>query len=145
MNISPQGLSLLMAREGKRNEVYRDTQGVLTVGYGHTGPDVMEGEIWTNERIEEAFAKDLQRFEDALNENITATVDQNQYDALVSWLYNVGTSWARSATLIARVNEGNRGGAAQEFDKWHIPPEITSRRNAEKAQFLGTAFEARIN
>ncbi len=133
-----------MAREGKRNEVYLDTQGVPTVGYGHTGPDVRMGEIWTNERIEEAFAQDLQRFEQALNENITAPIEQNQYDALCSWVYNVGVRWARSATLIQRVNEGNRGGAAQEFDKWHIPPEITSRRNAEKAQFLGTAFEARI-
>ncbi len=144
MQISPQGLELLMAREGKRNEVYRDTQGVPTVGYGHTGPDVRMGEIWTNERIEEAFAQDLQRFEEALNDNITAPIEQNQYDALVSWLYNVGTNWARSATLIQRVNEGNRGGAALEFDKWHIPPEIISRRNGEKAQFLGTAFEPRI-
>jgi lysozyme len=145
MNISHQGLELLMAREGKRNEVYRDTQGVLTVGYGHTGPDVVEGEIWTDERIEKAFARDLERFEEALNENITGTIGQNQFDALVSWLYNVGTGWARSATLIRHINEGNLDAAAADFDSWHKPPEIISRRNGEKAQFMGTAYEARID
>jgi lysozyme len=146
MNISPQGLELLMAREGKRNEVYRDTQGVLTVGYGHTGPDVVEGEIWTDERIEEAFAKDLERFEVAINAaTVGVPVEQNQFDALVSFAYNVGTNAAASSTLIRRVNEGNIEGATNEFDRWHIPPEITSRRNGEKAQFMGTAYEARID
>jgi lysozyme len=145
MNISHQGLELLMAREGKRNDVYRDSVGVLTVGYGHTGPDVIEGEICTDERIEEAFARDLERFEEALNENITGTIGQNQFDALVSWLYNVGTGWARSATLIRHINEGNLDAAAADFDSWHKPPEIISRRNGEKAQFMGTAYEARID
>jgi len=144
VNISPQGLELLMAREGKRNAVYLDSVGVPTVGYGHTGPDVQMGEIWTNERIEEAFAKDLERFENAINDAVTVPLKQNQFDALVSWAYNVGTGAATSSTLIRKINAGDFEGAEHEFDRWHIPEGITSRRNGEKAQFAGSAFEPRI-
>jgi len=137
-----------MAREGKRHEVYMDTVAkppVPTVGYGHTGPDVHMGDVWTDEQIGDAFAKDLEKFQDAINENVMVDLEQYQFDALVSWLYNVGVNWARSATLIQRINERNFEGAAHEFDKWHIPPEITSRRNGEREQFKGAAFEPRID
>ena len=144
MDISPQGLQLLMGREGKRNDVYLDSVGVPTVGYGHTGPDVHMGDTWTDVQIEEAFAKDLARFEAALNAALTVPVTQNQYDALVSWLYNVGPDWAHKATLVKKINAGDLEGAARAFDDWHIPPEITSRRNGEREQFKGTAFEPRI-
>ena len=145
MDISPQGLQLLMGREGKRNDVYLDSVGVPTVGYGHTGPDVHMGDTWTDVQIEEAFAKDLERFEKALNAALTVPVAQNQYDALVSWLYNVGPDWAHKATLVKKINAGDLEGAARAFDDWHIPPEITSRRNGEREQFKGTAFEPRIS
>ncbi len=133
-----------MAREGKRNEVYLDTVGVPTVGFGHTGPEVVLGDVWTDEQVRDAFARDIQRFEDAINEAVTVELEQNQFDALVSWLYNVGTGWARRAILIRKLNAGDVEGAAVQFDQWHIPPEITSRRNAEREQFRGSRFEARI-
>lgn len=144
MNISDQGIRLLMLREGKRNNAYLDSVGVPTIGVGHTGPDVHLGLVWTDEQVEQAFRADLERFEAAINANVHVPLEQYQFDALVSWLFNVGEDWAHRATLIKDINAGNMTAAAEQFDQWHIPPEITSRRNGEKAQFMGTMFEATI-
>jgi lysozyme len=145
MKTSEQGLKLLHGREGRRNAVYRDSVGVLTVGFGHTGPDVREGDVWTDEQVEAAFAKDLERFERAVNEAVDVPLPQHAFDALVSFAYNVGVGAFKSSTLVRLLNAGDMSGASRQFDRWHIPAEITSRRNGEREQFKGTAFEARIH
>lgn len=144
MKLSDQGIKLLIEREGRRNSAYPDSEGVPTIGIGHTGPEVQLGLTWSDAQVDETFRSDIVRFEDALNANITVPLQQNQFDALVSWLYNVGEDWAHRATLIKDINEGHMISAASAFDQWHIPPEITSRRNGEREQFKGTAFEAEI-
>ncbi len=143
MKTSHQGLELLMGREGKRNAVYLDSVGVPTVGYGHTGPDVRMGDVWTDEQVEEAFAKDLERFENAVNAAVHVPIPQHAFDALVSFAYNVGVGAFSTSTLVRMINAGNTVEAANQFNRWHIPPEITSRRNGERDQFAGTHFEAR--
>jgi lysozyme len=145
MKTSPQGLELLMAREGKRNKAYVDSVGVLTIGYGHTGPDVHAGTVWTDEQVEEAFVRDLERFEDAVTVAVKVPLPQHAFDALVSFAYNVGVGAFKSSTLVRLLNAGDMAGAARQFDRWHIPAEITSRRNGEREQFKGTAFQARIH
>lgn len=146
MKTSHQGLQLLHGREGRRNAVYRDSVGVPTVGFGHTGPDVRMGDVWTDEQVEAVFAKDLERFERAVNEAIQAMpIPQHAFDALVSFAYNVGVGAFSKSTLVRMINAGNMTEAARQFDRWHIPAEITSRRNGEREQFKGTAFEARIH
>ena len=144
MDISPQGLDLLIQREGKRNDAYQDSVGVWTIGVGHTGPEVHEGLHWTDVQIEEALTKDLQRFEDSVNKHVTVPLEQHAFDALVSFSLNVGTGAFEQSTLLRRLNQADYAGAADAFDMWHIPAEITSRRNGEKAQFMGTNFEPRI-
>ena len=144
MRMSHQGLELLIAREGKKNAVYRDSKGILTVGVGHTGPDVHEGDVWSDEKVETVLAADLARFEKAINDAVKVPLLQNQFDALVSWAFNVGASAVAGSTLVRKINEGDLVEAANQFDRWHIPLEITSRRNGEREQFKGTAFEARI-
>jgi len=144
MDISPQGLDLLIQREGKRNDAYQDSVGVWTIGVGHTGPEVHEGLHWTDVQIEEALTKDLQRFEDSVNSHVKVPLEQYAFDALVSFSFNVGTGAFEQSTLLRRLNQTDYAGAADAFDMWHIPPEITSRRNGEREQFKGTAFEPRI-
>ena len=145
MKTSEHGLKLLHGREGKRNTAYLDSVGVWTIGYGHTGPDVHPGLVWTDEQVEAAFAKDLERFEKAVNEAVKVPLPQHAFDALVSFAYNVGPGAFKSSTLVRLLNAGDMAGAARQFDRWHIPAEITSRRNGEREQFKGTAFEARIH
>lgn len=143
MKISKQGLDLLIEREGKRNKAYLDSKGIPTIGVGHTGPEVHLGLEWTDEQVEEALGADIGRFEDAINEAVAVGLEQHQFDALVSWAFNVGGEAAKTSTLVKKINAGDMAAAALQFDRWHIPPEITSRRNAEREQFKGTAFVAR--
>ncbi len=144
MKTSDEGLTLLMEREGVRNKAYQDSVGVWTIGVGHTGPEVHAGLVWTDEEVRAAFAHDIQRFEDAVNNYVTVPLTQNQFDALVSFAFNVGAMALRESTLLRILNEKNYTGAALQFDRWHIPPEITSRRNGEREQFRGSQMKARI-
>jgi lysozyme len=136
MRMSDDGLHILEMREGSRNYAYKDTKGIWTIGVGHTGPEVVEGLRWTPEQVDEQFRKDVSKCEVAINSNVKITLTQNQFDALCSFIFNVGVGAFTSSTLLRVLNTGDILGAANQFDRWHIPIEITSRRNSEKAQFL---------
>lgn len=146
MKISQQGLDLIVEREGKRNTAYLDTADppVWTIGVGHTGPEVHAGLVWTDAQVMQALRSDIERFEKAINDAVKVPLEQFEFDALVSWAFNVGDGAAKSSTLVKYLNLGNREAAANQFDRWHIPPSITSRRNAEREQFKGERFEARV-
>ena len=82
-------------------------------------------------------------FEDAINSHVTVDLTQHQFDALVSFSFNVGISAFTGSTLLKKINANSMDEAAAQFDRWHIPVEITSRRNGEKLQFQGIDFVAR--
>lgn len=145
MKTSEQGVALICEREGLRLEAYLDTANppVATIGVGHTA-GVQMGDTCTREQALEWLADDLRWAEAAVNEGVKVPLEQHQFDALVSFTFNVGQGAFLQSTLLRRINAGDMAGAAAQFDRWHIPASITSRRNGEKAQFQGTAFEARI-
>ena len=134
MKLSDNGAKVLILREGLKLKAYRDTKGILTIGVGHTGPEVTEGLVWTKEKAHEVFKQDVAWAEDAVN-LVKAPLTQNQFDALVSFVFNIGAgAWKRS-TMLKMLNAGDYVGATKQFDRWVIPKEITSRRMSEKAQF----------
>lgn len=142
MKTSAAGLAAIEAREGRRLVAYQDSTGVWTIGVGHTGlvngVAIGRGMTITSDQCDQLFATDIVKFENALNKALTVPVTQNEFDALVSWLYNVGTGYASSSnsTIIRDLNKGDVAGAAAAFDLYHKPPEVISRRDGEKAQFL---------
>jgi lysozyme len=138
MKMSDQGLKLLMLREGSRSRSYKDTKGIWTIGVGHTGPEVKQGLVWSDGQVMEQLRKDVAITEQCLNDCVQVGLAQNQIDALCSFIFNVGVNAFRRSTMRRVINAGDFKQAAAEFDKWHIPPEITSRRNSEKSQFQGT-------
>lgn len=142
MTISEQGLALLRDREGCRLDAYRDSVGVPTIGVGHTA-GVQMGMTITEEEAMALLREDLRWSEAAVNGGISVPLKQHQFDALVSFVFNVGQGAFSSSTLRRRINAGDPS-AVDEFDRWHIPAAITSRRNGEREQFKGTRFEARI-
>lgn len=142
--ISDQGLSLLIDREAKRNDAYPDSKGIPTIGVGHTGPEVHLGLHWTNEQVMDAFRKDL-AWVTACVALVRTQLEQFQEDALYSFIFNIGGGQWGSSTMLRLLNDGTPAEqVALQFDRWHSPPEITSRRNGEREQFKGAAFEARI-
>lgn len=150
MKTSEQGLDLLIEREAKRNAAYLDSRGIPTIGIGHTGPEVHMGLVWSDGQVKEAFAIDIERFEHAVNVCVGVPLKQHQFDALVSFEFNAGENALSAgnhggpAGILRALNTGNYAGAAAAFDNWHVPPEVSSRRNGEKHQFIGDRFEARI-
>lgn len=145
MRTSDQGRQLIMAREGCVLKPYQDSVGVWTDGVGNTVGVVPNGPPITREKADADLARNLARFEKCINDSVRVDLEQYEFDALVSWAFNVGAGAAATSTLLRLLNEhAPPAEVAAQFDRWHIPAEITSRRNGEKAQFLGEQFVARI-
>lgn len=140
--ISILGEHILEAREGIRLRAYFDTKRILTVGVGHVvlpEDGLRLHDAITQDQCDTFLAKDLLTCENAINKSVQCELQQNQFDALVSFVFNIGVPHFETSTLLRKLNAGagfTIGQVAQEFDKWHVPSEITGRRNSEKKQFL---------
>ncbi|HGG8899244.1 TPA: lysozyme [Enterobacter cloacae] len=137
------GIALIKQYEGLRLTTYKDAVGIPTIGYGHVENPIPPGgtRTITAEAAEQLLRDDLQRFEHEVNNMLTAEVTQNQFDALVSFAFNLGPANLKSSTLLRKVNSGDVNGAVDEFLKWNhaggqVLAGLTARRNAEKTLFL---------
>ena len=138
------GKKLIKEFEGFRAEAYLCPAGVMTIGYGTTrikGNKVKEGMLITTEEAEVFLEEDLKTFEDAVNRNVLVDMTQNQFDALVSFVYNLGPSNLEKSTLLKKVNSNLFEAAAEEFLKWDKVkgkrlPGLSRRRKAESTLFL---------
>ena len=136
MKTSDGGINAIMQREGVRQKAYPDVKGIWTIGVGHTGPHVCEGLAWTMQQVHDALADDLRIAENCINSKVTTQLTINQFDALVSFVFNVGVSAFSNSTMLKILNEGNIKLAGGQFDIWHIPVSIIGRRNSERDQFF---------
>jgi lysozyme len=140
MELSPAGLKLIEQFEGCRLEAYQDSGGVWTIGYGHT-IEVSGGMTCTQDRADQWLQEDSQRAVDCVGENVHIDLTQHQFDALVSFTYNVGCGNFASSTLLKKLNGGDVEGAAEQFERWckvkgQVVAGLLRRRQAEKAMFL---------
>lgn len=149
MQMSQQGIDLLIAREGSRTHAYLDSKGIPTIGIGHTGPEVNLGLVWTEQQVKDAFFKDIESFEKAVNDAVQVPLEQHQFDALVSFSYNCGAralaygNNGGPSSILRALNAGDYEGAGRAFNNWMADPEVRTRRAGERDQFLGIAFEPR--
>lgn len=116
--ISAAGLELVKSFEGLRLQSYRDTGGVLTIGYGHTGPDVKPGMVITVAKAEQYLRDDLAEAEDAVSKFITVPLNDNQFVALVSFTFNVGREAFRRSTLRKKLNAGDYDAVPGQLARW---------------------------
>lgn len=144
MKTSEQGIALLREREGERLRAYLDVAGVATIGVGHTGPGITLGLVWSPQQSADALKKDVEKCEKTIALYCVHKLKQCQFDALVSFIFNIGVNAFVKSTLLRKLNQGDFEGAAAQFDRWNIPAAIISRRMGEKQQFLGKQFKARI-
>ncbi|HJC23183.1 MAG TPA: glycoside hydrolase family protein [Candidatus Eisenbergiella merdavium] len=142
---SQAGIDLITSFEGCRLTAYQDSVGVWTIGYGHTS-GVYQGMTITEEEAIAFLRQDLKTAENAVNSYVTYAINQSQFDALVSFTFNVGTGNLSSSTLLKKLNAGDINGAANEFDKWiyaggEVLEGLVRRRAAEKQMFLSGSWE----
>lgn len=142
MRISQNGIDFLKQKEGISLKPYLDAGGKMTIGIGHL---IKANEyfppIITVEKAEEILKSDLSGVEDAINKHVERPLDQNQFDALCSLCFNIGTNAFINSTLVKLLNEDEILRSAQEFMKWdHIngqeSPGLLARRKSESALFL---------
>ena len=152
MKTSDRGVALIKAHEGLRLTAYTDPVGVWTIGYGHTtaaGPPKVERGVKITEAGADAILRqDLAKFEKYVTDAVKVPLNQNEFDALVSWTFNLGPSNLRSSTLLRKLNAGDRAGAADEFMKWtkaggKTLPGLVKRREAERALFRAPIADLR--
>lgn len=140
MQISKQGIALIKRFEGFRNRAYRCPAGVWTIGYGHT-KGVKAGQAITTQQAEEMLQADLKNFEDWVNKLVKVELTQGQFDALVSFCFNLGPGALDSSTLLKLVNQQKFALAADQFKRWNKAGGVelsglTKRRLAERELFV---------
>ena len=144
---------LIKQFEGFRAKAYLCPAGILTIGYGHTGVDVLPGMRISESQADELLRKDVARFSAMVAKSLTTNVSQGQFDALVSFCFNTGPGKAgvkdglislkngNPSSLLRKTNSGDKLGAAAEFDKWTKANGqelrgLVARREAEQRLYL---------
>jgi lysozyme len=151
MQISDTGLDLVKSFEGYLRALpdgnciaYRCPAGVWSIGWGCT-QGIKAGMIWTREQATEGLRRELAECEAAVTRLATVPINQNQFDALVSFAYNCGTGALQRSTILKRLNAGDYEGAAAAFAMWDkakvngkmtVLRGLTRRRAAERELFL---------
>ena len=134
-------ISLIQEFEGLELKAYKCPAGIWTIGYGHTGPEVYEGQTITKDEAEAILNNDLKKFEDGVDKLVTVHLTDNQKAALVSFAFNVGLGNLKNSTLLKMLNQGRYSDAAMQFLRWDKAggkplKGLSRRRAAERELFL---------
>jgi len=146
MTVNKRALDLIKEFEGLRLDAYRDSVGVLTIGYGTTaraGVGIVPkiGMTITEVEAEYYLQKAVDKFADTIRPAITARINENEFGAYVSLAYNIGPTAFKKSSSLRHFNAGNKTKAAQNILLWNkaggkILRGLVRRREAEKALFL---------
>ncbi|UMW01816.1 lysozyme [Escherichia coli] len=145
MQTSDKGIALIKEFEGCKLTAYQDSVGVWTIGYGWTQPvdgkPIRAGMTIKQETAERLLKTGMVSYESDVSRLVKVGLTQGQFDALVSFTYNLGARSLSTSTLLRKLNAGDYAGAADEFLHWNkaggkVLNGLTRRREAERALFL---------
>ena len=145
MKTSKAGITMIKHYEGTKLKAYKCPAGKWTIGTGSTywpdGTPVKEGDTVTEQGAEDLLMATLAPFERDVERLVEVPMTQGQFDALVSFAFNVGTNNLKGSTLLKVFNNGGEKYAAQEFSKWvfaagKVLPGLVKRRESERSLFL---------
>jgi lysozyme len=160
MKTNQEGIDLIKKFEGFRATPYLCPAGYATIGYGHVITDARGNQLrnlaaarqyepvaWSPRKAEDILGDDLRRFELAVDGLLGRPyINENEFAALVSFAYNLGTTALAKSTLLKKVRAGDKKGASAEFMKWvyagrpkRVLPGLVKRRGAERRLFLTPA------
>jgi len=140
-NFSKMGFNLLKILEGCKLEAYQDSGGIWTIGFGQTG-DVKKGDKITQEKAELLLHMYILSLEPKLKKLIKVPINQNQYDALVIFVYNIGLNAFKCSTMLSLINKNEFIKASEQFKRWskdskgNISEGLLRRREIEYKLYL---------
>lgn len=139
------GIGLIKYYEGLRTKSYRDVASIYTIGYGHTGRDVLPGQLITEYQAEQLLIKDVVRFENYVNKTIMRLLRWHEFDALISFTFNAGYQLKNGLKLA--VNNGNTGATILLLKRYNrakvngvyvVLPGLVKRRTSEAQLYANT-------
>jgi lysozyme len=141
MKISQEGIALIKKFEGCELEAYKCAAGVWTIGYGST-KGVKEGNTISQEDADNLLLEEMHEYEGYINDMVTVDLKQNEFDALVSWVFNLGPSNLSSSTLLSRLNNKVWDDVPNQIKRWNkaggqVKQGLVRRREAEALLFEG--------
>ena len=144
MKTSQYGIDLIKHFEGCELKAYKCPAGVWTIGYGHT-KGVQEGDEWSESHANHMLEVELEEYEGYVDKYVTAPLGQNQFDALVSWTYNLGGGNLSASTMLKVLNAGEYDEVPNQMLRWNkvggkVLEGLTRRRQAEADMFCGTVW-----
>ena len=136
MRTSEKGLNLIKKYEGLRLKAYKCPAGVWTIGYGHT-KGVKQNDTITEAQAVELLLRDVLDCEGVINRLVKKTLNQGQFDACISFIFNLGAGNFQRSTLLRKINQDDFAGASREFSRWiysggKILNGLKKRREEEK-------------
>ena len=139
MKTSQKGIDLIKSFEGCKLQSYKCPAGIWTIGYGTT-LGIRPAMRITLQEAEDYLKRDLKQFEDCVNMLVKVVLTQNEFDALVSWTYNLGCGSLRKSTMLKYLNEGKKQFVTSEMVKWNkangrVLKGLILRREAEAVLF----------
>ncbi|NRB13119.1 MAG: lysozyme [Rhizobiales bacterium] len=144
MQISDSGLKIIKKHEGLKLQAYKCPAGIWTIGYGHTH-QVSKGDVIDGDMATEYLKKDVRHAQETIRRLVTVSLEQHRFDALVSFIFNVGAGNFSSSTLLKMMNKGNFEGAEDQFKRWNkarvkgklTPLRGLTRRRGDEANLFG--------
>ena len=141
MKISEEGKNLIKKFEGCELEAYKCAAGVWTIGYGHIKTAV-EGMKIDQATANELFDEEMGEYETYVNTAVTVPLSQNQFDALVSWVFNLGNGNLNASTMLKVINSGDHAGVPAQIKRWNkaggkVLEGLIRRREAEALLYEG--------
>ncbi len=140
MTASQKLYDFIKKQEGCSLKAYPDV-GQNSIGYGHRGAEILTGMVITQQQADDYLTQDVQKVEKIVNFCVLVPLTQGNFDALVSFTFNVGEGQLRKSTLLKLLNQKNYVAASYEFLKWDksggtVNPGLTNRRILEKAMYM---------
>lgn len=143
MRLSNNGVAFIKREEGEKLTAYADSVGILTIGVGHTGAvsgkPITRGMTITQNQSTALLLSDIAWVESSIGKSVKVPLTQNQYDALCSFVFNVGKSAFENSTLLKKLNASDYAGAADQLLQWkragNIPDLLLPRRKRERELF----------
>ena len=145
MGISEEGKNLIKKFEGCELEAYKCAAGVWTIGYGHIKTAV-EGMKIDQATANELFDEEMGEYETYVNTAVTVPLSQNQFDAIVSWVFNLGNGNLKASTMLKVINSGDHAGVPAQIKRWNkaggkVLDGLVRRREAEALLYQGAIWE----
>ena len=146
MKASNMGIRMIEQFEACKLRAYRDLRNIPTIGYGHTR-NVKMSDTCTQAQADRWLHDDVAIAEAAINHLVKVPLTQQQFDALTSLIFNIGSGAFAGSSILKRINAGDFKGAAALFGAWNhvkgvVSADLTRRRASEAALFLSTETTA---